>query len=204
MLIKSSLKTNVSVKFSFLAVIALLTLSETSVSVFMSLMSCFLHETGHLISMFLFDVKVKKIILYGAGIKIIRGYSLKERHKELIILISGCLMNMIMFFLFFFLKGDSFRTFAVINLATAVFNILPVKSLDGGAVLLLITEEKPRLFTFMNIITSLIIPLFIVVSVIVFSRFRINPSLIISGVYFFIFSLTESFSAIHTKTNADL
>lgn len=204
MLIKSSFKTNISVRFSFLAVVALLTLSETSASVFMSLMSCFLHETGHLLSMFLFGVKVKRIVLYGAGIKIIRGYSLKEKKKEFIILISGCLMNVIMFFLFFFLKGDSFKTFAVINLVTAIFNILPIKSLDGGTILLLLTEEKPHFFTFVNILTTVIIPLFVVVFTLLFSRFRINPSLVISGVYFFVFSLMDDFSAIPTKTRTDL
>mgnify|MGYP003298923965 CR=1 FL=1 len=204
MLIKSSFKTNISVRFSFLAVVALLTLSETSVSVFISLMSCFIHETGHLLSMFLFGVKVKRIVLYGAGIKIVRGYSLKEKRKELIILISGCLMNVIMFFLFFFLKGESFKTFAIINLLTAIFNILPIKSLDGGAILLLLTEEKPHLFTFVNIITTIIVPLSAVISVLIFSRFRINPSLIISGIYFFVFSVIESFSAIPTKTKIDL
>lgn len=204
MLIKSSFKTNISVRFSFLAVVALLTLSETSVSVFISLMSCFIHETGHLLSMFLFGVKVKRIVLYGAGIKIVRGYSLKEKRKELIILISGCLMNVIMFFLFFFLKGESFKTFAIINLLTAIFNILPIKSLDGGAILLLLTEEKPHLFTFVNIITTIIVPLSAVISVLIFSRFRINPSLIISGIYFFVFSVIESFSAIPTKTKMDL
>lgn len=204
MLIKSSFKTNISVRFSFLAVVALLTLSETSASVFMSLMSCFLHETGHLLAMFLFGVKVKRIVLYGAGIKIIRGYSLKEKKKEFIILISGCLMNVIMFFLFFFLKGESFKTFAVINLVTAIFNILPIKSLDGGAILLLLTEEKPHLFTFVNILTTIITPLFVVVFTLLFSRFRINPSLIISGIYFFFFSLMDDFSAIPTKTRTDL
>lgn len=204
MLIKSSFKTSISIKFSFLATVALLTLSETSVSVFMSLMSCFLHETGHLLSMFLFGVDVKKIILYGAGIKIIRGYSLKEKKKEFIILISGCLMNIAMFLLFFFLKGDSFKTFAVINLVTAIFNILPIKSLDGGAILLILTEEKPHLFTFVNILTTIIIPLFVVVFILLFGRFRINPSLVISGVYFFIFSLMDIFSAIPTKTSTDL
>ena len=204
MLIKSTLKPIVSIKFSFLAVLALLTLSETSVSVFMSLMSCFLHETGHLLSMFLFGAGVKKIILYGAGIKIIRGYYLKEKRKELIILISGCLMNIVMFLLFFFLKGESFKTFAVINLVTAIFNMLPVKSLDGGAILLILTEDKPHLFTFVNILTTVIIPLCVVIFVFVFSRFKINPSLVISGIYFFFFSVMDNFSAIPTKTRTDL
>lgn len=204
MLIKSSLKTIVSVKFSFFAVIALLTLSETSTYVFMSLLSCFLHETGHLLSMFLFGAGVRKIILYGAGIKIIRGYSLVERKKEFVILISGCLMNIIMFLLFFFIKGESFRTFSVINLATAVFNILPIKSLDGGEILLLLTEERPRAFGVLNLITTVIIPVLTMVSILIFSRFKMNPSLIISGIYFFVLSVMDNFSAIHTKTKTDL
>ena len=113
-------------------------------------------------------------------------------------------MNIIMFLLFFFLKGESFKTFAVINLVTAIFNIIPIKSLDGGAILLLLTENKPRTFPVINLITTVITPILAVVFILVFSRFKINPSLIISGIYFFIFSLMENFSAIHTKAKNNL
>ncbi|MBP0958875.1 MAG: hypothetical protein J5992_01980, partial [Oscillospiraceae bacterium] len=103
-----------------------------------------------------------------------------------------------------FLKGESFKTFAVINLVTTIFNILPIKSLDGGAILLLLTEDKPRIFFVINLITTVITPLFIVISVLAFTRFRINPSLVISGIYFFVFSLMDNFSTKLTKTKTDL
>ena len=80
--IKSTFKTIISVEFSFLAVIALLGLSESSSCIYMSLASCILHEIGHLLALFSFGVGVKKIVLYGAGIKIVRDFSLVENKKE--------------------------------------------------------------------------------------------------------------------------
>ncbi len=204
MLIKSTFKNIISVKFSFFATLSLLTLSETSSSVCMSLIASVLHETGHLIAMFLFGADVRKIVFYGAGIKIIRGYSVTDKNSELIILISGCFMNFIMFFIFFFLGDEKFRAFAFINLAVAFFNLLPIKTLDGGAILLLIFGNNPRFLFFIDIITTFVTPSFVFTAILIVSRFRINPSLVISGAYFFILSLTDGFSAIHTKTKDTL
>lgn len=204
MLIKSTFKNIISVKFSFFATLSLLTLYNTSSSICMSLIASLLHETGHLIAMVLFGVDVKKIIFYGAGIKIVRGYSVSDKNNEKIILISGCLMNFIVFFLFVFLGEDKFTAFAFMNLATALFNLLPVKTLDGGAILLLIFEKNPRFLSFLDVVTTFIMPTFVLLAVGIITRFKINPSLVISGAYFFILSLSDGFGAIRTKTKDTL
>ncbi len=197
--IKSTFKTIISVEFSFLAVIALLGLSESSACIYMSLASCILHETGHLLAMFFFGVGVKKIVLYGAGIKIVRDFSLVENKKEAVILLSGPLMNILAFAVFYMFDGENFKVFAIMNLATALFNILPIKALDGGQLLLLIFDSKPKLLSFINIITCIITPALVLVLALMMSFFKINLSLLISGAYFFIFSLIDNFSAISTK-----
>ncbi|MGN0654505.1 MAG: site-2 protease family protein [Oscillospiraceae bacterium] len=197
--IKSTFKTIISVEFSFLAVIALLGLSESSACIYMSLASCILHETGHLLAMFFFGVGVKKIVLYGAGIKIVRDFSLVENKKEAVILLSGPLMNILAFAVFYMFDGENFKVFAVMNLATALFNILPIKALDGGQLLLLIFDSKPKLLSFINIITCIITPALVLAVALMMSFFKINLSLLISGAYFFIFSLIDNFSAISTK-----
>lgn len=197
--IKSTFKTIISVEFSFLAVIALLGLSESSACIYMSLASCILHEIGHLLALFSFGVGVKKIVLYGAGIKIVRDFSLVENKKEAIILLSGPLMNILAFCVFYLFKGENFKVFAVMNLATALFNLLPIKALDGGQLLFLIFDSKPKLLSFINIVTCVITPALVLAVALMMNFFKINLSLLISGAYFFIFSLIDNFSAISTK-----
>lgn len=197
--VKSTFKTIISVEFSFLAVIALLGLSESSACIYMSLASCILHETGHLLAMFSFGVGVKKIVLYGAGIKIVRDFSLVENKKEAVILLSGPLMNILAFAVFYMFDGENFKVFAVMNLATALFNLLPIKALDGGQLLFLIFDSKPKLLSFINIVTCIITPALVLAVALMMNFFKINLSLLISGAYFFIFSLIDNFSAISTK-----
>lgn len=197
--IKSTFKTIISVEFSFLAVIALLGLSESSACIYMSLASCILHEIGHLLALFSFGVGVKKIVLYGAGIKIVRDFSLVENKKEAVILLSGPLMNILAFCVFYMFNGENFKVFAVMNLATALFNLLPIKALDGGQLLFLIFDSKPKLLSFINIVTCVITPALVLAVALMMNFFKINLSLLISGVYFFIFSLIDNFSAISTK-----
>ncbi|MGN0690372.1 MAG: site-2 protease family protein [Oscillospiraceae bacterium] len=197
--IKSTFKTIISVEFSFLAVIALLGLSESSACIYMSLASCILHEIGHLLALFSFGVGVKKIVLYGAGIKIVRDFSLVENKKEAVILLSGPLMNILAFAVFYMFNGENFKVFAVMNLATALFNLLPIKALDGGQLLFLIFDSKPKLLSFINIVTCVITPALVLAVALMMNFFKINLSLLISGAYFFIFSLIDNFSAISTK-----
>lgn len=197
--IKSTFKTIISVEFSFLAVIALLGLSESSACIYMSLASCILHEIGHLLALFSFGVGVKKIVLYGAGIKIVRDFSLVENKKEAVILLSGPLMNILAFAVFYLFNGENFKVFAVMNLATALFNLLPIKALDGGQLLFLIFDSKPKLLSFINIVTCVITPALVLAVALMMNFFKINLSLLISGAYFFIFSLIDNFSAISTK-----
>lgn len=197
--IKSTFKTIISVEFSFLAVIALLGLLESSACIYMSLASCILHEIGHLLALFSFGVGVKKIVLYGAGIKIVRDFSLVENKKEAIILLSGPLMNILAFCVFYLFKGENFKVFAVMNLATALFNLLPIKALDGGQLLFLIFDSKPKLLSFINIVTCVVTPALVLAVALMMNFFKINLSLLISGAYFFIFSLIDNFSAISTK-----
>ncbi len=197
--VKSTFKTIISVEFSFLAVIALLGLSESSACIYMSLASCILHEIGHLLALFSFGVGVKKIVLYGAGIKIVRDFSLVENKKEAVILLSGPLMNILAFAVFYMFDGENFKVFAVMNLATALFNLLPIKALDGGQLLFLIFDGKPKLLSFINIVTCVITPALVLAVALMMNFFKINLSLLISGAYFFIFSLIDNFSAISTK-----
>ena len=90
-----------------------------------------LHETGHIISLYLFKGKADKITLsfYGIGLK----YSTDLPFvREVVFLLSGIVVNLLFVFLNF--KRE-------INLALIFINALPIYPLDMGRCLKLIFQK---------------------------------------------------------------
>lgn len=78
---------------------------------------------------------VKKLVFYGAGIKIIRPMNdmLCKFPQEMIALSSGCAVN---FTLYAITKLLGFgEDFGKVNLAIGLFNALPISFLDGGKII---------------------------------------------------------------------
>ncbi len=115
--------------FSFFAAVSILMLIGCNDYALYSLYACILHETGHLIVMLLMGMSIKKLVFYGAGIKIVRPNNICSFPKELAVLSSGCLVNFVMYVTATLMKAYDF---AVINLAVGLFNALPISFLDGG------------------------------------------------------------------------
>lgn len=91
------------------------------------------HEVGHKLAFFFFDSKASlpSPRLYGFKIKSQNQLSYK---KDIICAASGPLTNILMCFLglpILFKSADAYYVFAVINVATAVTNLLPIKGYDG-------------------------------------------------------------------------
>lgn len=101
------------------------------------LYACLLHETGHLAVMMLFGQPVKKLIFYGAGIKIIQSKNelLVGFGKQLAILAAGCTVNFLIYAMTAFFH--KYELFGLINLMVGLFNILPLNCLDGGKIIVL-------------------------------------------------------------------
>lgn len=127
----------ISIRFGFFAVIALLLLIEQYRYILWGLYACMIHECGHLIAMSILDVKVNQIIFYGAGIKIVPEKSrIVSVRDDIIILSGGCIINFVCFTIFYFCgRTDSIlQIFAVINLVTGIFNLIPLKGFDGARI----------------------------------------------------------------------
>lgn len=118
-------------KFSFPAVLAFTLCTDREGTALLCLFACFLHETGHLIVMLAERKPPSEIILYGGGIHI------KGGSKSLPSAAGGCVMNILLFLLFYFVFPfrEKFRLFGVINLILAAVNLLPLKELDGRLIL---------------------------------------------------------------------
>lgn len=125
----------VCLDFSFFAAVSLLMLCSGNSCTAYSLYACLLHESGHLAAMFLTGQTVKKLVFYGAGIKIVRPMNdmLCKFPQEIIALSSGCAVNFIVYAAtnLFGVGGD----FGAVNLAVGLFNALPISFLDGGKII---------------------------------------------------------------------
>lgn len=118
--------------FSFFAAAALLMLWSSDPCTVYSLYACLLHESGHLAAMLFTGQTVKKLVFYGAGIKIIRPMNemLCRFPQEMIALSSGCAVNFTLYAITEIMGVG--KDFGAVNLAVGLFNALPISFLDGG------------------------------------------------------------------------
>lgn len=129
--------TAVEVNFWFAAVLTFLLLFTGNGAAGCFLL-CMLHESGHLAAMLFFGSVPRKLELGYFGMKIVTGSRLLSPKKEIIIAAAGPAVNVLLALL---LIGRKDR--ALMSLALAVFNLMPVPMLDGGRILAnLLRSEK--------------------------------------------------------------
>ena len=146
-------RTSVRVDFWFVAVITLmLVLFPESLAAVCFLM-CVLHEAGHLTAMLVCGKIAEEITLGYFGMRIVTDKHLLSPVREALIAFSGPLVNLVMCLIFY--AAD--RTdIAVLNLALALFNLLPVTMLDGGHVISAFFPES-RLHKALSLVCSFVL-----------------------------------------------
>ena len=153
--------------FSFFATVSLLILLGSRYAVW-GIAVCLWHEFGHLILMKANSVPIKKMVFYGAGIKIIPDKSIDFTSfcSQLLILTAGSAFNFIAAAICLFGSTVEIRLFAVINAVIGVFNLLPLQHLDGGKIITLILYRvcsfrqaclMERYFKWLNVILIVIV-----------------------------------------------
>jgi len=178
------------IKFSFPAVLAVILCTDAKGTAGLCILACILHELGHILVMLLEGRPPERIIFCGGGIKLKGNLS-----KSIPSVIGGCAVNFILFVLFYFCGGDyNLKLFGVINLLTGIFNLIPIRPLDGYNLLEKVSVKifSPKTaISFMRIaeITAAVIcaPLIILF----FWDSGINFSLVVFLFYLFVVDIIE-------------
>lgn len=138
-------KCKIHLSYPLAAALTLVLILDTSGMCLSCCIAAFLHEVGHLIAMGIQKTASKEISLSLFDINIHDVY--KERRSfwgEIFVIAMGPLTNFILYLIFELLyiniNIELFNIFALSNIGLAVFNSLPVASLDGGNILLQILE----------------------------------------------------------------
>lgn len=170
-------------EFQFVAVLILTValLLDKSHKVTLCLLSAFIHELGHIITMLCFSIRPHAIRFRAFDVAIEDNTS-KSNFADFVITLAGPLFNLVFAVLFYFINRD----FSFCNFALCLFNMLPVDTFDGGHALFLILTKRLSISTtylILKIFTLVIlIPLF-VLGIIVLCYSKYNYSLLIISLY---------------------
>lgn len=124
--------TTLIVDYYFVAPAALILIVLQREEILLCTLFCVLHELGHLSAMLAFGQKPLSVELGYYGMRINCGEKLLPANQDIIISAAGPAVNIILAIIFG-LCGNF--TLMSVNISLAVFNLLPVKMLDGGRIL---------------------------------------------------------------------
>ena len=101
-----------------------------------ALLAALLHELGHIAAIYLSGGRVAHIGIYPFGAQIVTGGSLLSYGQSLFVALAGVGVNFVCALPLLF-EGAPFllQIFAVCSLGLGMFNLLPLKRLDGGEAL---------------------------------------------------------------------
>ena len=162
-----------------------------------TLLAVFFHEMGHLLCMWAKGVAPKRIKLIPTSVQI-TAPSLSSFKKDIAVSLCGPLFNIIIFFTlylnFLLYKNYEILIFALINLLIAIFNLLPLKGLDGGKILHSVislksgTEKADKALSIVTLAFSICI---IILALYLTIHKIYNFSLYIIALYLLIISLAK-------------
>ncbi len=132
----------VQVDFLFVALTALVLLTDPQGYTLVALLACLIHELGHLVMFLLTGYTPRALILELTGIRLVKPEQALSPVREALVQSAGSLANFGMFALLMGLGNGSMELtqqnlFAATHLLLGIFHLLPLKSLDGGKLLAL-------------------------------------------------------------------
>ena len=153
---------HIRLHFSFLVFTALLFLMRSNSLIINFSAVCAVHEAGHIIAAQLCGKRVAAVDITGFGIRMETDRScISPVSHDAFILLAGPAVNLVIYILpVFYCLGEELR---LLSLAAALYNLLPYRQLDGGALIALFTEGTVtesaivKILTIIKILISLLL-----------------------------------------------
>ena len=181
-------ETRYNIDFTFALTVTLMLLLCSEETVIISLFSSMLHELGHLVLMFLFRQKVISVTFGCFGVRI-------ERQ------LGGIMVNFIIAgvsAVYFCIDASDFALkLAAVNIFIALFNMIPVDTLDIGRVLrytLLCYEDEEKCQRTVTAVSFISVNLLAAGCIIYCLFLGFNISLIAVTVYLYVITLFKKWS----------
>lgn len=130
----------VKVKFLFIAVVTVFLLTDTTGLAVICILCCALHELGHIISFHIAKIKPNSLVFDITGIKLEQPKQQLSFITEFFVLISGSLTNYILALVGYIISPSTNVNFILINIIIGTFNLLPLKTFDGGKILFVVSS----------------------------------------------------------------
>lgn len=129
--------------FSFFAAVTLLMLIGNNRYALFGLAACVWHELGHFAVMRFCGISVKRLVFYGAGIKIVpdKQMDFTGFDRQLAVFLAGSGANFFAAAVLSVSENPAVRIFAAVNSVIGAFNLLPLQYLDGGKILVLLIRS---------------------------------------------------------------
>lgn len=189
--------TKIYISFFFMAVFTIMLATDRTGLILPLFFAIIMHECGHLFCMWAEDVSLKQVRIIPSGIQIISGFS-GEYKKDIKVAISGPVVNLALFFILYFnylcFENMQVLNYALLNLIIAIYNLLPVKGLDGGTLLYCLIAKNNDInkaeITLKIITLSVSIAVLITAMLLTINN-ALNISVYIVGIYLFIISLIK-------------
>lgn len=180
----------IEISYLLISMLALFSYFDQSGIFLAAFFSAMLHECGHIIATILCKIRIKELAFKPFGIKMRLKTSIElvDFKEKITVLLGGCAVNFICFFLFWALCGK-ISDYALIHLITAIFNLLPSGTLDGGRILyeiLSLKTDTRKTEIFCDIVSIIFALVLFVFGFFILVRTRYNVSLIITATYLFI------------------
>ena len=141
-----------TVSFPFLTIITVLLLVDENGTMLYGVLAALIHELGHIFAMIIKKSKPQKISFRAFDINIVDNNRIKRSYSDdIFILAAGPLSNIVFCVVLYFtykLTGFMWLIRPMYeNIFIAVFNILPIDTLDGGQILFNLLSRKLNIKT---------------------------------------------------------
>lgn len=186
----------IKIDFLFVAVITIFLITDKTNFSVIALLACIIHELGHLLMFFLVGFCPTELSFELTGIRLIKPTSRLSVSKEIAVLLAGSVTNFIFFVALCYTTTEIslISVFAVTHLIVGIFNLIPLKSFDGGKILELFLLKLFTIKTAHSICTvvdfTAITTLLVVSTYTLFFR-EFSWTLMVLSVYLFIAALAN-------------